>query len=99
MSALKKLIPLADRVLVRRMIPATKTAGGIILPDAGDKKSSEGEVLAVGPGYRGHNGDLIPTGVAVGDKVLLPDFGGMELKSQGEGVFLFRGDEILAKFE
>lgn len=53
----------------------------------------------MGPGYRGHNGDLIPTGVSVGDKVLLPDFGGMELKTQGDGVFLFRGDEILAKFE
>ena len=76
-----------------------KTAGGLILPDAGDKKSNEGEVLAVGPGYRAHNGELIPTGVAVGDKVLLPDFGGMELKSQGDAVFLFRGDEILAKFE
>ena len=56
-------------------------------------------MLAVGPGYRAQNGDLVPTGVTVGDKVLLPDFGGVELKSQGDGVFLFKGDEILAKFE
>ena len=69
------------------------------MPDSGDKKSNEGEVLAVGPGYRAQNGELVPSGVTVGDKVLLPDFGGMELKSQGDGVFLFRGDEILAKFE
>ena len=56
-------------------------------------------MLAVGPGYRAQNGDLVPTSVSVGDKVLLPDFGGVELKSQGDGVFLFKGDEILAKFE
>lgn len=87
-----------DRVLVRRLVPATKTAGGIILPDAADKKSNEGEVLAVGPGYRNQNGNLVPLDVNVGDKVLLPDFGGMELKAQGDAVFLYRGDEILGKF-
>lgn len=99
MSSIKKLVPLADRVLVRRMLPASKTAGGVLLPDTGDKKSSEGEVLAVGPGARSQNGDIIPPSVNVGDKVLLPEFGGLELKSQGDAVFLFRGDEILGKFE
>jgi chaperonin GroES len=60
-------------------------------------KSSEGEVLAVGPGYRAHNGDLVPVSVTIGDKVLLPEFGGVQLKSEGDEIYLFRNDEILAK--
>lgn len=33
MSAVKKLIPLMDRVLVERAVAATKTSGGILLPE------------------------------------------------------------------
>jgi hypothetical protein len=42
-SALKKLIPLGDRVLVKRIVQEARTAGGILLPDTG-KKLNEGEV-------------------------------------------------------
>jgi chaperonin GroES len=60
-------------------------------------KSSEGEVLAIGPGYRAQNGDIVPVSVAIGDRVLLPEYGGVQLKSEGDEVYLFRNDEILAK--
>mmetsp|Transcript_10846 Transcript_10846/g.16514 ORF Transcript_10846/g.16514 Transcript_10846/m.16514 type:complete len:100 (+) Transcript_10846:75-374(+) len=99
MSLARKLLPLADRVLVRRILPQTKTAGGILLPESKIAKSSEGEVLSVGPGYRAHNGDLVAPSVSAGDKVLLPEFGGVHLKSEGEEIYLFRNDEILAKIE
>jgi chaperonin GroES len=62
-------------------------------------KSNEGVVISAGPGYRTNTGDLIPVSVASGDKVLLPDFGGIHLKSEGEDLYLFRNDEILAKVE
>jgi chaperonin GroES len=32
-QAAKKLIPLLDRVLVERAVAATKTSGGILLPE------------------------------------------------------------------
>ena len=41
---------------------------------------NEGVVLAVGPGRRNQAGDLIPTGVKEGDKVLLPEYGGSLVK-------------------
>lgn len=44
------------------------------------------------------DGELISMSVAVGDKVLLPEFGGMPLKVDGEEMVLFRDSEILAKF-
>ena len=76
MSAVRKLVPLADRVLVRRVLAKTQTAGGIYLPDsATSKKEPEGEIIAVGPGGRTKDGDLIPMTLAIGDKVLLPEYG------------------------
>jgi chaperonin GroES len=44
MSALAKLIPLADRVLVRRVAAQAQTSGGIFLPDSASAKTNEGEV-------------------------------------------------------
>mmetsp|Transcript_19870 Transcript_19870/g.14607 ORF Transcript_19870/g.14607 Transcript_19870/m.14607 type:complete len:99 (-) Transcript_19870:48-344(-) len=95
---LKRLIPLADRVLIKRITPQTKTAGGILLPESNIGKSNEGEVLAVGPGFKTRDGETIAVSVSVGDKVLLPEYGGLPLKVDGEEVFLFRNDEILAKY-
>lgn len=36
---------------------------------------------------------------AAGDKVLLPDYGGVSIKDGDEEMFLFREDEILAKIQ
>ena len=44
-----KLRPLADRVIVKRIDSETKTASGIVIPDAAAEKPDQGEVLAVGP--------------------------------------------------
>lgn len=44
------------------------------------------------------DGTVIPVSVSVGDKVLLPEYGGLPIKIDGEELFLFRNDEILAKF-
>ena len=41
---------------------------------------SEGRVVAVGPGRRSLNGDVIPVSVKAGDTVLLPEFGGTTVK-------------------
>eukprot|EP01038_Epipyxis_sp_PR26KG_P010582 gene10582-14214_t len=97
MSGLRRLIPLADRVLIKRVVAATKTAGGIILPESNISKANEGEVIAVGPGARSRDGEVIPITVSIGDKVLLPEYGGLPVKLDGEEAFLFRNDEILAK--
>lgn len=68
------------------------------MPEAAVSKNNEGEVLAVGPGYTSREGVKIPMSVQVGEKVLLPEFGGLQLKLDGEELYLFRNDEILAKF-
>ncbi|CAE7839636.1 CPN10 [Symbiodinium sp. KB8] len=101
MAALRKLAPLADRVLVKRIVPELKSVGGIILPETQAKKN-EGEVVAVGPGALLKDGSRAPISVEVGAKVLLPEYGGtkVDLGADGDDEFvLYRDDDILGTFE
>ncbi|KAJ2944241.1 hypothetical protein O0L34_g18222 [Tuta absoluta] len=99
MSGMRKLIPLLDRVLIKRAEAVTKTAGGIVIPDKAQGKVLHGEVVAVGPGARKDNGDFIAPLVKVGDKVLLPEYGGtkVSLETDDKEYHLFRESDILAK--
>ncbi|KAL7928491.1 HSP10 family [Trichoderma chlorosporum] len=95
--SIRNLAPLLDRVLVQRVKAETKTASGIFLPESSVEKLNEAKVLAVGPGGLDRDGKRIPMGVAVGDRVLIPQFGGSPVKAGEEEYQLFRDSEILAK--
>ncbi|EEB15945.1 10 kDa heat shock protein, putative [Pediculus humanus corporis] len=98
--ALKRLVPLFDRVLVQRAEAVTKTKGGIVIPEKAQSKVLHGTVVAVGPGSRNQNGEFIPLAVKVGDKVLLPEYGGTKVELEENKEFhLFRESDILAKVE
>ncbi|KAG1338328.1 10 kDa chaperonin [Cocos nucifera] len=56
---------------------------------------NSGKVVAVGPGARDRNGNLIPVSVKEGDVVLLPEYGGTEVKLGDKEYHLFRDDDIL----
>ena len=45
-----KLVPLADRVVLKQLEAETKTKTGIILTSSAQEKPQEAEVVAVGPG-------------------------------------------------
>ena len=57
---------------------------------------SEGRVVAVGPGRRGFNGDIIPVSVKTGDTVLLPEFGGTNVKLDGGNECALPNQDVLA---
>ena len=99
MSAIRKLLPLGNRVLVKRVVAATQTASGIYLPDAATKRPNEGEVVAAGPGEKNEDGTFVAMSVSVGDTVLLPEYGGTEVELGDEKFHLFRDSDILGKFE
>ena len=44
-----KLVPLADRVVLKQMAAEEKTKSGIILTSQAQEKPQEAEVIAVGP--------------------------------------------------
>jgi chaperonin GroES len=97
-AVVKRLIPMFDRVLIQRAEALTKTKGGIVIPEKAQAKVLEGTIVAVGPGARNKNGDIIPLTVQVGDKVLLPEYGGTKVELEDNKEFhLFRESDILAK--
>ena len=90
-----KFRPLHDRVLVRRAVAETKTAGGIIIPGTAEEKPSEGEIIAVGTGYVNDNGDVRALDVKVGDKVLFSKWGGTEVTIDGEELMVMKESDII----
>jgi chaperonin GroES len=99
MAAIRKLLPLGNRILISRIVADTQTASGIFLPEAAQKRPNEGTVVAVGPGLKDEDGKFIPVNVVEGDTVLLPEYGGTEVQLGDDTFQLFRDDDILGKFE
>ena len=90
-----KLLPLHDRVIVKRLEEERKSAGGIVIPDTAAEKPSMGEVVAVGPGKTGEKGKLQPMGVKAGEKVLFGKYSGQEFKMDNEDLLHMREDDII----
>lgn len=82
--AARKLVPLLDRVLVEKILPQAKSAGGVLLPESVASRTHEGRVLAVGPGRYSRDGERMPVSVQEGETVLLPEFGGNQVKVDGK---------------
>ncbi|MDR3067397.1 MULTISPECIES: co-chaperone GroES [Comamonas] len=93
------LRPLHDRVIVKRLENETKTASGIVLPDAATEKPDQGEVLAVGPGKRNDKGELIALNVKVGDRVLFGKYSGQTVKINGDELLVMKEDDLFAVVE
>src|SRR6266700_3613551 len=94
-----KLRPLQDRVLIRRVEPEAKTAGGIIIPDTAQEKPMEGEVVSVGPGARDEAGKVHPLDVKSGDRVLFGKWSGTEIKIEGEELMIMKESDIMGLVE
>ncbi|CAO2832652.1 unnamed protein product [Amaranthus hypochondriacus] len=90
----KRLIPTFNRILIEKITAPAKTTTGILLPESSNKLNS-GKVIAVGPGSRSDDGKLIPVSLKEGDTVLLPEYGGSEIKLKDKTYHLYREDDIL----
>ena len=94
------LQPLDDRIVVKPGESEETTASGLVIPDTAKEKPQQGEVLAVGPGKRAEStGELIPTGISVGDVVLYSKYGGTEVAVDGEDLLVLNGRDVLAVVE
>jgi chaperonin GroES len=94
-----KIRPLNDRVLVEPEKEEEVKKGGIIIPDTAKEKPQQGKVVAVGKGKRDDTGKLIPMDVKVGDKVLMPKYGGTEVKIDDRDYQIIREEDILGVIE
>ena len=94
-----KFRPLHDRVVIRRLSAEEKTSGGIIIPDTAQEKPMEGEVIAVGPGARNEQGQIVVLDVKTGDRILFGKWSGTEVKLDGEELLIMKEFDIMGIIE
>ena len=92
---MRKLKPLQDRILVKRLEEQEIKKGGIIIPDSVKEKPQEAEVVAVGPGARNEEGKLVALDVKDGDRVLFGKWSGTEVKIDGQDLLIMKESDIL----
>ena len=91
-----KVVPLDDKVVIKRLDSEAMTAGGILLPDAAREKPQQGRVLSVGDGRLLSSGSRVPHQVSEGDRVLFQQWAGAEVEINGQELLILSEDEILA---
>ena len=91
-----KVVPLNDKIVVKRLEAEEKTAGGIVLPDAAKEKPRQGKVLSVGEGKLLESGKRAKFQVKEGDRVLFSSYAGNEVQVDGEEYLIMSEDDILA---
>jgi len=94
-----KFRPLHDREVIRRLSAEEKTSGGIIIPDTSQEKPMEGEVVAVGPGARNEQGQIVALDVKAGDRILFGKWSGTEVKLDGEELLIMKESDIMGIIE
>ncbi len=95
-----KIKPLMDYVLVEPIKQAEETKGGIILPKTVDKdRPEQGVIVAVGPGKRNDDGEMIPVELKKGQKVLFTKYGPTEIKVDDREYLIAKQEDILAVIE
>jgi len=92
--------PTSDRVLIEPVEEEEKTESGIFLPQTAKKKEPEqGKVMAVGPGRRTEEGEVLPMEVKKGDKVLFNKYGPTKIEIDKKEYLIARQSDILAVIE
>ena len=89
-----RIVPLGDKVVIKREEAESKTAGGIVLPD----KPQRGKVVAIGDGHVKSDGKKVPLVVKEGDNVIFSSYAGDEISVGDEEYLLLREGDILATF-
>jgi chaperonin GroES len=93
------IVPLNEKIVVKRLEAEEKTAGGIVLPDTAKEKPKQGKVLSLGEGKLLDSGKRAPFQVREGDRVLFTSYAGNEVTIDGDEYLIMTEDDILAVVE
>jgi chaperonin GroES len=91
-----KVVPLNDKIVVKRLEAEDRTAGGIVLPDTAKEKPKQGKVLSLGDGKLLESGKRAAFQVKEGDRVLFSSYSGSEVSVDGEEYLIMTEEDILA---
>jgi chaperonin GroES len=90
------IVPLNDKIVVKRLEAENTTSGGIVLPDSAKEKPKQGRVISLGDGKLLDNGKRAAFQVKEGDRVLFTSYAGSEVKIGSEEYMIMTEDDILA---
>lgn len=93
-----KIVPLGDRIVLKREVAGSTTAGGIVLPDSAKDKPQKGTVISVGDGYVTRDGKRRPLTLKAGDKVIFSSYAGDEILVGDDEYLLLRESDVLAVY-
>ena len=82
-----KLKPMADNILLKQTEAEETTSSGIILATTTKEKPAIYEVMSAGPDVKG---------IAAGDKVVVGQFTGTDMKLDGEEYKFVKQEDVLA---
>jgi len=91
-----KVVPLGDKLVVKRVEADQATAGGIVLPESAQEKPQQGRVLSVGDGRLLPDGSRAAHEVHEGDRVVFGGYTGTEVTIDDESLLILRADDVLA---
>ncbi len=91
------LEPLTTHVVVKRIFPESVTPGGIVIPEISRDHPTRGIVIAVGPGTRLDNGEVIPVSLEPGDIAIYPPLYGTEIVVGGVELTFLKEADVVAK--
>ena len=94
-----KLIPLADKVVIKPVVQEEVLASGIVIPDTAKEKPQQGEIIAVGPGRLDDNGKRVPMDLKAGDRILYAKYSGQEVKIDQEEYIVLSEKDVLCKVQ
>ncbi|MCQ4573849.1 MAG: co-chaperone GroES [Candidatus Brocadiales bacterium] len=93
-----KVKPIGEKVLVKRLEPEEKTAGGILLPESAKEKPREGKVVELGDGKLLKSGQRVKSQLKKGDRVIFSSYGGTEVIIDDEEYLIMSEEDILAVY-
>ena len=93
-----KLVPLDDKVVLKKLVAEETTKSGIVLPGQDKEKPAQGEVIAAGPGGV-VDGKEVKMQVKPGDKVVYSKYSGTEVELEDEKYLIVKQSDILAIIE
>jgi chaperonin GroES len=93
------IVPLNEKLVVKRLEAEEKTAGGLMLPDSAKEKPKQGKVLSLGEGKLLESGKRAPFQVKEGDRVLFTSYAGNEVTIDGDEYLIMTEEDILAVVE
>lgn len=94
-----RVVPIGDKIVVKRLDASEKTAGGIVLPDSARERPKQGRVLSVGDGKLLKDGRRVAPQVGEGDRILFSNWAGSEVVVDGDELLIMNEEDVLAILE